>query len=99
MPDVAFVYPIQAVAGDAGSFVKEGGDHLLSFLGWDADRLRLQEYIHTPALIRTDCLRQLGGFAAHPSSDGKEDHDLWCSMANRGWRGQLVPQELVTVQP
>ena len=50
--------------------------------------------IHAPALIRTDRLRQLGGFATDPRLDGFEDYDLWCRMAERGWRGQLVPQVL-----
>ena len=87
MPEVAFVYPMQEVTGAADEFVEAGGDYLLSFLGWDPGRLRLGNDIHAPALIRTDCLRQLGGFATDPRLDGFEDYDLWCRMADRGWRG------------
>jgi Glycosyltransferase like family 2 len=94
MPEMAFVYPIQQVTGAPDEFVDAGGDYLLSYLGWDPGRLRGRNYIHAPALIRTDRLRQLGGFATDPSLVGSEDYDLWCRMAQRGWRGQLVPQEL-----
>ncbi len=94
MPDVAFVYPIQEVTAPAGSFSEAGGDYLLSYLGWDRERLRRGNYIHAPALIRIDALRAIGGFAEDERLDGLEDYDLWCRMAERGWRGQLVPQEL-----
>ena len=94
MPEMAFVYPMQEVTGAADAFVEAGGDYLLSFLGWDPGRLRLGNDIHAPALIRTGRLRALGGFATDPRLNGFEDYDLWCRMADRGWRGQLVPQEL-----
>lgn len=94
MPEMAFVYPIQEVTGAPDEFVKAGGDYLLSYLGWDPRRLRSRNDIHTPALIRTDRVRELGGFAADPRLNGLVDYDLWCRMAERGWRGQLVPQEL-----
>ena len=94
MPEMAFVYPIQQVTGAPDEFVKAGGDYLLSYLGWDPGRLRSRNDIHAPALIRTDRLRQLGGFATDPRMNGLEDYELWCRMAERGWRGQLVPQEL-----
>lgn len=94
MPDVAFVYPIQEVSGSAKTFVDGGGDYLLSFLGWEPRRFRLGNHIFGPALIRTDRLREIGGYAVDARLDGFEDYDLWCRMANRGWRGQVVPQEL-----
>lgn len=94
MPEMAFAYPMQEVTGAREEFVADGGDYLLSFLGWDPGRLRAGNDIHPPALIRTDRLRQLGGFATDPRLDGFEDYDLWCRMGDRGWRGQLVPQLL-----
>jgi hypothetical protein len=94
MPDTAFVYPIQAVKDAAETFVAAGGDHLVSFLGWDPGRLRRGNYIHPPALVRTDVLRTMGGFALDERLEGLEDYDLWCRIAERGGRGQLVPQEL-----
>lgn len=94
MPEITFVYPMQEVTGADDAFVTAGGNHLVSFLGWDPARLRHGNYIHPPALIRTDALRSIGGFAVDERLDGLEDFDLWCRMAERGWRGQLVPQEL-----
>jgi hypothetical protein len=94
MSEMAFVYPMQEVIGDADAFVAAGGDHLLSFLGWDPAHLRLGNPIHAPALVRTARLRELGGFATDADLAGFEDYDLWCRMAERGWRGQLVPQVL-----
>lgn len=94
MPEIAFVFPIQEVTGAPEEFAHAGGDYLMSFLGWDPGRLRLGNHLHAPALIRTDVLRELEGFATDPRLDGFEDYDLWCRMAERGWRGQLVAQEL-----
>lgn len=94
MPEMVFVYPMQEVTGAPDEFVNAGGDYLMSFLGWDPGRLRRGNYIHAPALIRTDRLRQLGGFATDPCLEGFEDYDLWCRIADRDWRGQLVAQEL-----
>ena len=45
-------------------------------------------------MIRTDRLRELGGFATDQRLDGWEHYDLLCRMAERGWPGQLVPQVL-----
>jgi hypothetical protein len=98
MPEIAFVYTIQEVIGDPSAFVEAGGDHLLSFLGWNPERLRATNYIHTPALIRADRLRQLGGFATDSRLVGFEDYDLWCRIADREWRGLLAP-EVLTRRP
>jgi hypothetical protein len=94
MPGMAFVYPMQEVTGAPDDFVEAGGDYLLSYLGWDPRRLRAGNVVHAPALIRTDLLRVLGGFTTDPRLEGFEDYDLWCRIADRGWRGQLAPQEL-----
>lgn len=94
MPEMAFVYPMQEVIGAPEEFVEAGGDYLMSLFGWDPGRLRLGNDIHAPVLIRTDLLRQVGGFATDPRLDGFEEYDLWCRMADQGWRGQLVPQVL-----
>lgn len=45
-------------------------------------------------MIRTEWLRELGGFAEGLEFSGWEDYDLWCRVADRGLRGQLVPQIL-----
>ena len=94
MPEIVFAYPIQEATGARDEFVDAGGDYLLSYLGWDPGRLRVRNDIHAPALIRTDHLRRLGGFAVDPRLDGFEEWDLWSRMAERGLRGALVPQVL-----
>lgn len=94
MPDAAFAYPIQEVVGEPDAFVDAGGDYLMSYLGWDPGRLRRGNHIHGPVLLRADRLREIGGFCTDPRLEGVEDYDLWCRIAERGWIGQLVPQEL-----
>ena len=93
-PGAAFAYPIQEVIGEPDRFAEAGGDYLLSFLGWDAQRLRRGNYIHAPVLVRTDVLRAAGGVSADDALYGFEDYDLWCRIADRGGRGVLVPQVL-----
>jgi hypothetical protein len=93
-PELAFVYPMLEVTGSPDEFVAVGGDYLLNYLEWDAARIRAHNYIHAPALIRTDVLRQVGSFATDQRLAGFEDYDLWCRMAERGWRGRLAPQTL-----
>ena len=93
-PDAAFAYPILEVTGAPDRFADAGGDYLLSFLGWDGQRLRRGNYIHTPALIRAEVLRAVSGFAEDDRLRGFEDYDLWCRIADRGGRGRLVPEVL-----
>ena len=94
MPDAAFAYPILEVFGMTEAFVEAGGDYLLDFFGWEPRRLRVGTRVAALALFRTGRLRRLGGFATEPELSGWEDYDLWCRVAERGWRGQLVPQSL-----
>jgi len=91
--DVAFVYPMLEVLG-AEAFAVGNGSYLQSVLGWQPERLRLGNYIEAPTMLRTDRLRELGGFTTDRRLYGWEDYDLWCRMAERGWAGQLVPQIL-----
>ena len=94
MPEVAFAYPMLVVTGSADEFVHAGGDYLLNYREWDPERVRVRNDIHAPALIRTESLRRMGGFGTDPRLAGFEDHDLWCRMADRGWRGHRVPEVL-----
>ena len=45
-------------------------------------------------LIRRDALVAVGGFCPDPRLMGLEDYDLWCQIAQRGWRGVHVPEIL-----
>jgi hypothetical protein len=78
--DALFAYPILETFGIA--------------VGWDPRRLRSYNYIDALALIRTQQLRELGGYTTDLRLHGWEDYDLWCSVAERGWRGHEVPQIL-----
>jgi hypothetical protein len=60
---------------------------LTSCRTWEAWRGRRDDDLHVPAMIRTDALHQLGGF-------GASDHHLWSAVADRGWRGEFVPEPL-----
>ncbi len=61
---------------------------------WLPEKFRYGNYIDAMALIRTDVLRQLGGYLVMPNKFGWEDFDLWCSLADHGLRGCHVPQIL-----
>jgi hypothetical protein len=83
-----FAYPMVAV------FDGDRPAQLLSSLPWEPARLRSGNWIDTPALIRTERLRELGGYTRDPRLIGWEDFDLWCRCANSGAYGVLVPQVL-----
>jgi GT2 family glycosyltransferase len=94
IPDAVFAYPMLEVFGMTEAFVANDADYILSPFGWEPQRLRLGNYIDAMSMIRTGPLRELGGFSTDRRLYGWEDYDLWCRMAERGWRGQLVPQIL-----
>lgn len=89
-----FAYPILETFGAVADFAAAGGHPLVSYFGWDPRRLRCSNYIDALALIRAGKLRELGGYTTDVRCHGWEDYDLWCSVAERGWRGHQVPQIL-----
>ncbi len=92
--DSAFVYPIEEVTGAVEAFVVAGGDYLLSFGAGAPAQVGHNNQIHQPpTLVRTSRLREVGGFAVDGSFRGA-DHDLSRRTADRGWRGELIPQVL-----
>lgn len=96
--EAAFAYPILEAFGMVEAYLAIGGDSLVSFFGWDPDRLRNGNYIDALALIRTDALRRVGGYTTDRRLYGWEDYDLWCGIAEDGLRGRLVPQILAQYQ-
>jgi glycosyltransferase involved in cell wall biosynthesis len=92
--DAMFAYPILETFGAVDDFAAAGGLPLVSYFGWDPRRFRAANYIDALALIRAQQLRELGGYTTDVRCHGWEDYDLWCAVAERGWRGHRVPQIL-----
>jgi|SRR5271166_275737 len=61
---------------------------------WIPEKFSYGNYIDMLALIRTEVLKELGGFRLMPKDFGWEDYDLWCSFVDRGLKGCHVPQIL-----
>ena len=76
--------------GMADRFDSDGPINLLSVGGWDPVRFRHSNYVDAMAMIRCDRLRELDGYTTDMRLHGWEDYDLWCKVAERGWRGHAV---------
>jgi GT2 family glycosyltransferase len=94
--DATFAYPILETFGDIEHYIARSlsAYALVSHLGWEPRRFRVGNYIDALSLIRTQQLRELGGYTTDRRCHGWEDYDLWCAVAERGWRGRQVPQML-----
>lgn len=93
-PGATFAYPILEAFGQVEAYVAAGGSPLISFYGWEPQRLRAGNYIDALSMIRTSDLRELGGYSTDGRLFGWEDYDLWCRIAESGRHGMLVPQIL-----
>ena len=87
-PEAAFAYPILEAFDDGGP------RDLISWLGWDTNRLRHGNFVDAMAMMRRDVVLEVGGYTTDHTIYGWEDFDLWCSFADRGLTGQLVPEML-----
>jgi glycosyltransferase involved in cell wall biosynthesis len=85
-PDAAFAYGILEV------FESSRHVGLESWRDWDPERLRYGNYVDAMAMIRRDVLTAVGGYTTDPRLFGWEDFALWCTLAERGWRGIRVPE-------
>jgi glycosyltransferase involved in cell wall biosynthesis len=61
---------------------------------WIPEKFSYGNYIDTLAMVRTDVLKELGGYRQMPKKFGWEDYDLWCSFVDRDLKGCHVPQIL-----
>lgn len=61
---------------------------------WIPDKFSYGNYIDAMALLRTDVLKELGGYRHMPNRFGWEDYDLWCSFVDRDLKGCHVPEIL-----
>ena len=88
-----FTYPIHTATGAADV------EQLGNVLGWDSERERAEGRIRAPLLIRTDVMRAVAGATAGPRGGDHPDRILTGAVAQRGGRGQLVPQILARRPP
>jgi Glycosyl transferase family 2 len=86
MPTASFAY------GIIEQFGLEGPSSLMSYLGWDARRLRYGNFISAMAMMRRSAVMEVGGYVTDPRLYGWEDFALWCTFADRGWAGVRVPE-------
>ena len=61
---------------------------------WIPQKFSYGNYIEAMTLVRTEVLKELGGYRQMPNKFGWEDYDLWCSFVDRGLKGCHVPQIL-----
>jgi GT2 family glycosyltransferase len=85
-PEAPFAYGILAC------FEGDRYRALVSHHPWNPGRLRHQNYIDAMALLRTDRLRELGGYTTDRRLYGWEDYDLYCRIAEAGAAPTFVPE-------
>lgn len=85
-PSAAFAY------GIIERFGVDGASGLMSYLGWDPQRLRYGNFIDAMAMVRRSVLLEVGGYVTDPRLYGWEDFALWCTFADRGWDGVRIPE-------
>lgn len=71
-----------------------GSTALISGVSWQRQALRHGNVIDAMALIRHEAWHRVGGYSH--ISQGWEDFDFWCKLAEDGWYGVLCPQRLAT---
>lgn len=86
--DAAFAY------GLIEQFDASGPIDLMSWHYWSPARFRYGNYIDAMAMTRKSAFTQVGGFTLDERLYGWEDFALWCSFAQAGLRGRLVPEIL-----
>jgi len=84
-PEAGFAY------GIIEKFDSRGSIGLVSWLDWEAERLRYGNYIDAMALIRRSALEAVGGYPTQVVLAGWEDFALWLAMAEHGIRGVRLP--------
>src|SRR5919108_790647 len=85
-PEAAFAY------GILEKFDADGPYDLVSCLACDPKLLRHGNYIDAMSLIRRSAFEAVGGYTTDRRLGGWEDLALWCTFAEKGMRGMLVPE-------
>ena len=73
-------------------FGAEGPSSLVSYLGWDPQRLRYGNFVDAMAMLRRSALLDVGGYVTDSRLHGWEDFALWCAFADQGHDGVRVPE-------
>ena len=60
----------------------------------DLAALLAENTVLTTALVRRDAIEAVGGYDGSMPQQGDEDWDLWLTLAERGYRGVIVPEVL-----
>jgi hypothetical protein len=84
--EAAFAYGIHE------RFVGRESLGLANVFPWQPWRFRVGNFIDAMALIRTNILREVGGYAVDARLHGWEDYDLWCKLADKELRGAFLPE-------
>jgi hypothetical protein len=77
-PGAAFAY------GILQQVTRGRPNDIMSWLGWEPERLRYGNFIDAMAMMRRDVLLEVGGYPTDPRLYGWEDFALWCELAERG---------------
>jgi len=86
-PRIHFVYTqVEYFGARTGSYPVED---------FDLDTLAERNYIHASAMMRRSSFDAVGGYSVDMRGLRCEDWDLWLSFAERGFRGHLVPRQLL----
>lgn len=86
-PDACYLYSDEDKVGPDGTFAQPFRKPV-----WSPERLRHQMYLGHLSVIRTDLVRQVGGF--RPGFDGSQDHDLALRVTELGEPVVHVPEIL-----
>lgn len=60
----------------------------------DLEALLAEDTVMTAALVRSEAVRQLGGYDEEMPHQGDEDWDLWIRLAAAGHQGFIIPEVL-----
>jgi glycosyltransferase involved in cell wall biosynthesis len=83
---IAFVTSCPRNPGDEGSASAQKHLDLTSVLS--------DSTLTTPALVRRTAVIEVGGYDEDPHQSGSENWLLWISLAERGYRGAILPEKL-----
>lgn len=87
-----------AVIGTQGYFIDENDKRFKEFsrplqISFD-ETVRKSSLIHPSTMIRKEVLVEIGGYSVNELTHRAEDYDLWCKIAERGYKLANLPEYL-----